>query len=106
MPQPFSGFLELDTRGFGFIRSNEDEFDHQSTDVFVDSRLIQRYSLREGARIEGSAEPRKGKNPHVLSVNLVNGLVPEEWSKLVEFTRLTVVSPIQVTRHPYCSNKY
>lgn len=95
MPQPFSGFLELDTRGFGFIRSNEDEFDHQSTDVFVDSRLISRYRLREGARIEGNAERKKGKSPEVSTISLVNGLSPDRWSKLEEFGQLTVVSPDQ-----------
>ncbi len=95
MSQPCSGFLQLDTRGFGFIRSSEDGFAPRPSDVFVNSRFISRYRLREGARLEGNAEQKKGKSQEVSSLHLVNGLSPEAWSTLEEFGRLIVVSPDQ-----------
>ena len=93
-----TGLLETDSRGFGFLRSISTGFSQSPSDVFVPPQMITRYRLRPGVAVEGAAEERKGKSPELRTIRTVNGLAPERWADLKEFTQLEVISPNALIR--------
>jgi transcription termination factor Rho len=52
-----------------------------------------KFRLRPGAMIEGTAQERVGKSPQLSALERVNGLPPEDWAALSEFSAHEVVSP-------------
>ncbi len=90
-----SGFLEIDNRDFGFLRSVKDGLERKPTDVFVGSNWIRKFNLRSGLVLEGEAGRSRGKSPEIKAIHLVNGMRPEQWTGIPEFTKLTVVSPME-----------
>jgi len=55
--QSASGVLQINEKGFGFLRNAERNYLPSSKDVFVPRNLIQRFGLREGVQIVGSSGP-------------------------------------------------
>ena len=95
---PFSGLLEADAKGYGFVRTVSMGIIQSTTDPFVPPSLAARYCLRSGVAIEGIAASGKGKSPEVVSIESVNGVTPDVWSRLKEFAAHEVVSPNQLIR--------
>jgi len=93
MSQPFSGVLEIDPKGFGFIRTLSHTIQFEPTDIFVPPAIIKNFSLRNGVQVEGDAEPSGKNSPQCTTVTKINGVVPGEWSKVREFSSLTVIQP-------------
>lgn len=93
MPSPVSGILDLDSRGFAFVRSLSLTLAHGKSDPFLPPTLIKKFNLRTGVFIEGEATERKGKSPEVHALHAVNGLSPEKWKTLVEFSQLLPIAP-------------
>ncbi len=94
-PFPFSGILELDPRGGAFVRTRSLTLQPQPGDVQLTPRQVRDNNLRPGVVIEGMA--RQGRNPHPLMEDLrsVNGLAPQAWIGLPEFTSHEVISPYE-----------
>ncbi|CAG0961757.1 partial Transcription termination factor Rho, partial [Anaerolineae bacterium] len=63
-PFPFSGILELDPRGGGYIRTRSLTLQPQPGDVMVTPRQLRDNNLRPGSVLEGIA--RQGRNPHPI----------------------------------------
>ncbi|HEX9006734.1 MAG TPA: transcription termination factor Rho [Bacteroidota bacterium] len=93
--RPFSGILELDDRRFGFVREKSLTLLRKPTDPFVPPALIADLQLRAGSLLQGEAEERQGKSPEARRVTSVNGLEPEQWAQVQEFSTHEVVSPDQ-----------
>jgi transcription termination factor Rho len=101
--KPASGVLQLNEKGFGFLRHAERNYLPSSKDVFVSRSMIQRFSLRAGVQISGTASPvddgRAGRgraqSDQLTMVELVNGINPEQYLRTPEFTKLTSVDPIE-----------
>jgi len=96
-----SGVLQVNEKGFGFLRQADKDFRPSEKDVFVPRNLIQRYSLREGVQIEGSAAPApdsRGRNQaeQLTEIDKVNGLAPGDYARVPEFTSLTSVDPTEL----------
>jgi transcription termination factor Rho len=98
MNTPVSGLLEMDARGFGFIRHISMKLERREHDVHVTARQIRDNNLRAGAVLEGFA--RKGNNPNPILETLtsVNGLPVEQWRSLQEFSQFEVISPFEWIR--------
>ncbi|MEW6509518.1 MAG: transcription termination factor Rho [Bacteroidota bacterium] len=94
----FSGILEIEPKRFGFVRALSHGLSREPKDPFVPTALITRYQLRTGAFLEGSARVNSGKGPAVETVTSVNGLSPEAWAGLREFSSHEVVSPNEALR--------
>ena len=60
--------------------------------------MVTRHNLRAGSIVEGTALARPGKSPEVQTIERVNGLSPERWSRLKEFSAHEVVSPTERIR--------
>ena len=94
-PFPFSGILELDPRGGGFVRTRSLTLQPLPGDAMVTPRQVRDNNLRAGVVLEGVA--RQGRNPHpvVEELRSVNGMTPEAWLALPEFTSHDVISPYE-----------
>jgi transcription termination factor Rho len=90
-----SGVLEIVGNGAAFLRQREAGYLASKNDVFVGSKLIQRYGLRTGDEIvgeEGDA-PGRGKSAPLVRIETVNGLPPDDALHRPQFSRLTAQHP-------------
>jgi transcription termination factor Rho len=98
--QTSSGVLQINEKGFGFLRQAESNYLPGPKDVFVPRSLIQKYSLREGVDITGTAGPSqdnrgRSQSDQMISIEQVNGLSIDEYVRIPEFTKLTSVDPTE-----------
>lgn len=98
--QNASGVLQINEKGFGFLRQAENNYKPGSKDVFVPRSLIQKFSLREGVHLTGAASPAangrgKAQSDQMTELDHVNGLAPDQYVQAPEFTSLTSVDPIE-----------
>ncbi|MDP3850556.1 MAG: transcription termination factor Rho [Luteolibacter sp.] len=86
------GMLELAPKGFGFLRIPGRNFEQVREDVFVTPETIRKFNLRLGQWIHGvyQSGPR---GPQLVEVSAVNGMPPEEASKLPHFDELKAINP-------------
>jgi len=93
---PGSGHLEISEKGFGFLRTAAAHFHPKPTDIFVTPDTIKRNFLREGSLVEGPTQPpHRGTSPQLRSVDKVNGMTFDEYTKAVRFENLTSIDPIE-----------
>src|SRR6202167_2539151 len=91
-----SGFLEISEKGFGFLRTKENNYHPKPTDIFVTPDTIKRNFLREGCLVAGDTQPpHRGNSPQLKSVETVNGQPFEAYTKSVRFENLTTIDPIE-----------
>jgi transcription termination factor Rho len=95
---PCSGLLELDTRGFGFLRQLTSTIARGNADPYVPAGMIMKHNLRSGVVVTGTAARGSGESPEVKEIAGVNGLSPAAWSQARDFTHLTAVSPHEIIR--------
>jgi transcription termination factor Rho len=91
------GLLEVLGSGSGFIRRRESGYTPGNDDIYVSSRIIQRYGLRTGDELMGivGTQQRSGKSPPLAYLALVNDQPPEDIKRRPEFNRLTAMHPDQ-----------
>ncbi len=98
MSDTVSGILELDPKGFGFIRTVSLTLQNSAGDGYVSRSVIDKYLLRNGVFIRGSAEPDGKGSPQVTSIETINELAPDAWMKVKEFSTLDPIQPNQLIR--------
>ena len=89
------GLLEVLGSGSGFIRRRESGYAPGNDDIYVSTRMIQKYGLRTGDELMGIVAPqaRQGKSPPLAYLALVNDHPPEEALRRPEFQRLSAMHP-------------
>jgi transcription termination factor Rho len=92
--------LQINEKGFGFLRQAASNYLPGPSDVFVTRNLIQKFALREGVFVSGEASPSqagrgKTQSDQMTSVEQINGLSPEEYLRRPEFTDLVSVDPTE-----------
>jgi len=91
-----SGYLEISEKGFGFLRTAQNHYHPKPTDIFVTPDTIRRNFLREGSLVEGQTQPpHRGTSPQLKTVEKVNEMPFEEYTKSVRFENLTTIDPIE-----------
>ena len=101
MSVPCSGILELDPRGFGFVRTPSLTLARKPSDPFVPPSLTAGLGLRAGVSLEGEADERQGKSPEVRRIRRVNGMSPELWTRVAEFSAHSAQPAVRDRRpHP------
>ena len=91
-----AGYLEISEKGFGFLRTAENHFHPKPTDIFVTPDTIKRIFLREGSLVEGPTQPpHRGNSPQLRSVDRVNGMLFDDYTKSLRFENLTTIDPIE-----------
>src|SRR5579872_7142066 len=106
--QAIQGVLELNTKGYGFLRNAARDYTVGAADPYVPAPLIKKFSLREGLLLSGCVEAnghggggggghRKGSppaGPRLGRLDRIEGLPPEQF-KLRNFDDLTPIDPHQ-----------
>jgi transcription termination factor Rho len=92
-----SGILEIVGNGAAFLRQRDASYLASKSDIFVGSKLIQRYGLRTGDEIVGEAgeAPGRGKSAPLVSIETVNGGPPEDAVHRPQFSRLGATHPTE-----------
>jgi transcription termination factor Rho len=94
--EPGAGYLEISEKGFGFLRTAQNHFHPKPTDIFVTPDTIKRSFLREGSHVVGPTQPpHRGTSPQLKSVDQVNGMAFEDYTRAVRFENLTTIDPIE-----------
>jgi transcription termination factor Rho len=90
------GVLELHPKGYGFLRSADNDYGARETDAFVSSSFVEKHGLREGIKIKGEIGPgTRGQGPRLLSVDSIDGGSVEDYEKLKHFDTLTAINPFE-----------
>lgn len=94
------GILEVLGGGSGFIRRKEAGYIPGKEDIYVGSRVINKFGLRTGDELSGKVgnRPRSGKSPPLVHLDTVNGRPPEDAKNRPEFDRLSAMHPDEQLR--------
>ena len=89
------GLLEVLNSGSGFIRRRESSYTPGRDDIYVGSRIIQKFGLRTGDELVGvvGRQPRNGKSPPLAYLARVNDRKPDDVKRRPDFQRLSAVHP-------------
>ncbi|MCF8069551.1 MAG: transcription termination factor Rho [Desulfobacterales bacterium] len=89
------GYLEILDKGFGFLRSIENNFIPNPVDPFIPTGLIKKFQLREGSLIEGTgvAGDPKSNNLKLDNIETINGIPFEESLKIEPLWNQTSINP-------------
>jgi len=89
------GLLEVLNSGSGFIRRRESSYTPGRDDIYVGSRIIQKFGLRTGDELMGvvGRQPRNGKSPPLAYLARVNDRKPDEVKRRPDFQRLSAMHP-------------
>ncbi len=89
-----SGVLEMHPNGYGFLRNPATNFTRERTDPFVPGTMIEKFRLREGVLLSGMVQrQRRGQGPRLKELLDVDGMAPEEYTKVKSFDDLTPINP-------------
>ena len=91
----YAGVLEINEKGWGFIRKLDYEFSYNPKDPFLKPEEVKALDLRQGLVLEGEFEEDNQGNKHVFSVDLVNGRPVDAWTKCPRFERQTPIMPVE-----------
>jgi len=87
------GVLELNSKGFGFLRNPARNYIAQASDPYVSGPLVDRFNLREGLLIGGAVEPpRRGNGPRLLDIEHIEGADPRTFVQR-NWDELTPIDP-------------
>jgi transcription termination factor Rho len=94
------GILEVLGGGSGFIRRKDSGYVPSKEDIYVGSRVINKFGLRTGDELAGDVgkRPRNGKSPPLTHLRLANGRPPEEARNRADFNRLSAMHPDEQLR--------
>jgi transcription termination factor Rho len=96
--QTAQGVLELNLKGFGFLRDAARNFTAQPGDAYVPPPLMQKHRLREGMFVAGPIElSKKGTGPRLLEVTQLEGMDPGKYQRR-NFDELTPIDPHELIR--------
>jgi len=91
-----TGYLEISEKGFGFLRTPANHFHPKPSDIFVTPDTIKRNFLREGSLVVGTTQPpHRGTSPQLKTVEKVNDMLFDDYTKAVRFENLTSIDPIE-----------
>ena len=89
-----SGVLEMHPNGYGFLRDPASNFTRERTDPFVPGTMIEKFALREGVMLTGMVQRhRRGQGPRLKELLDVDGMAPEDYTKVKAFDDLTPINP-------------
>ena len=86
------GLFEMATKGFGFIRRPDQNFEQNKDDVFIPPDIARENGLRSGVWIKGKARDST-RGPQLTTIDSINDLPPEKARKLPFFEELKAVNP-------------
>lgn len=104
-PEPLTGLLEITPKGYGFIRTPDNQYAQSKDAVYVPSDLIQTYHLRPFVCITGMAQKYE-RGHQLISVERIDGQSPEEAYANPHFDDLKAVNPTHRLAFETQSSRY
>ncbi len=91
------GVLEVMQDGYGFLRSSDYNYLNSPDDIYVSPSQIKRFGLKVGDTVQGTIRPPKEGEKYfpLITVDRINGLLPDETRDRVQFEFLTPLFPEQ-----------
>jgi len=90
------GILELHPNGYGFLRTEENNYSRERSDPFVPGTMIERFGLRQGVKLRAMVQQaRRQQGPRVRELVDVDGMPPEAYLDVKAFDTLTPINPEQ-----------
>jgi len=90
------GILELHPNGYGFLRTEDNNYSRERTDPFVPGTMIERFGLRQGVKLKAMVQQaRRQQGPRVRELVDVDGMEPEAYLNVKAFDTLTPINPEQ-----------
>jgi transcription termination factor Rho len=105
------GYLEILPEGYGFLRSQKQDYCSSKDDIYISKSQIQRLKLREGSRIKGKtciASLHREKHKGLNQIDSIDDLSPEEYAQLPQFSSLEASYPkerIRLEHHNITSTR-
>ena len=94
-----SGVLEMHPNGYGFLRNPATNFTRERTDPFVPGTMVEKFGLREGLMLHGMVQRhRRGQGPRLKELLDIDGMAPDDYTKIKSFDDLTPINPEQWLR--------
>ena len=91
-PESITGLLEITAKGFGFIRTADNDWAPSDSAIYVPADIIAELRLRPFVQLTGMAQ-RYERGHQLISVQKVNGLEPAEAAACPHFDDLKAVNP-------------
>jgi transcription termination factor Rho len=103
--KPVQGYLEILDKGFGFLRTIENNFAASPADPFVPAHMIKQQNLPEGILLKGLGVKGNGKNDNLklARIETVNELPLASYSKLKPLQEVISINPsepLQICQGP------
>jgi transcription termination factor Rho len=94
---PVEGYLEIMDKGFGFLRTIEENFQPQPENPYVPNSLIRKLNLREGCFIQGFGEKKSPRNLNLalIQVETINDLPFDEFINRPMLQDQTSINPFE-----------
>jgi transcription termination factor Rho len=88
------GVLEIQDRGYGFLRPAERDYRVSRDDVFVPPALVARFRLKAGAVLTGPTQrDKRGRGLQLAEITTICGRPAAEFLSVTPFERQTVIDP-------------
>lgn len=91
----YTGVVELNEKGYGFLRKLSHDFAKSSKDPFIHVNMVRMMYLKPGLVLDCEIEEDVHGNLRVASVNSVNGESLEKWTLARRFELQTPIMPVE-----------
>jgi transcription termination factor Rho len=91
----YSGILELNEKGYGFLRKVNHEFSAKDDDPFVHVNMVRMLYLKPGLILECEIEQDNKGNRRVKEILKINDRPPVDWTKAKRFELQTPIMPVE-----------
>ncbi len=95
--EPVQGYLEIMDKGFGFLRTIEENFQPKPENPYVPNSLIRKLNLREGCFIQGFGEKKGPRNLNLalIRIETINDLPFDEFINTPMLQDQTSINPFE-----------
>ncbi|MEX0778878.1 MAG: transcription termination factor Rho [Balneolales bacterium] len=90
----YTGVIELNEKGYGFLRKLDHEFTASQKDPFLTQDQVRYYNIKPGLVLRVYLEQDQKGNQRVSEVHTVNGQSPDQWVLADRFELQTPIMPV------------
>lgn len=92
--EEWAGILEMHPNGYGFLRSEKNNYIRERSDPFVPGTMVEKFGLRQGVMLHTMVQQAKRQQgPRVREILDVEGVPPEKYVDAPHFDNLTAINP-------------
>lgn len=91
----YAGIVEINEKGYGFIRKLDHEFSKSPKDPFLFPEEVRYNNLKTGLGLKGTTEKDQKGNLHVATIDSLLDAPLEKWTKAKRFELQTPIMPVE-----------